>query len=270
MIEAILARHGVGGEPVKYASGSVPVYAIGERVLKLFPPHAFAERDIEATALQAVHGKLPVPTPGVEAVGEHDGWGYVLMQRLHGESLATAWPRLDQPARLRLGERVGEMLAALHALAPPALGPADWDAFVATQRETAVERQRKRGLDEAWLARIPAFLSEIDFATPRRALLHTEVMREHLVIDDGELSGLFDFESAMVGAPEYELASVGVFVTGGEPGLFAALMRAYGATADPQRLLGYALLHRYSNLKWYLERLPATSLEALAQLGWAS
>ena len=24
----------------------------------------------------------------------------------------------------------------------------------------------------------------------------------------------------------------------------------------PRRLLGYALLHRYSNLRWYLERMP--------------
>jgi len=269
MIEAILARHGVSGEPVKYATGSVPVYAIGEHVLKLFPPHAFAERDVEATALAAVAGRLPVPTPAVEAIGEHDGWGYVLMQRLQGESLATAWPRLDGATRLRLVERVGELLAALHALAPPALGPEDWDAFVAAQRETAVERQRKRGLDEAWLAQIPAFLAAIDFATPRRALLHTEVMREHLLLDDGELSGLFDFEPAMVGAPEYELAAVGIFVTGGEPGLFPALMRAYGVASDPARLLGYALVHRYSNLKWYLERMPASSLEELAGIGWA-
>lgn len=264
MIEAILARHGVHGEAVKYASGSVPVYAIGEHVLKLFPAKAFAERDVEATALAAVHGKLPIPTPGVEAIGEHDGWGYVLMQRLHGESLATAWPRLDQATRLRLSAQVGEMLAALHALAPPALGPDDWDAFVAAQVASAADRQRAKGLDEAWVAQIPAFLATLDFAAPRRVLLHTEIMREHLLLDDGKLSGLLDFEPAMVGAPEYDLPAIGVFVTGGEPGLMRALRAAYGASPAPELALGHALVHRYSHLKWYLERIPAPDLQTFA------
>jgi hygromycin-B 7''-O-kinase len=38
------------------------------------------------------------------------------------------------------------------------------------------------------------------------------------------------------------------------------------------RLMAYALLHRYSKLRWYLERLPcpgATSLEQLASHWWA-
>jgi hygromycin-B 7''-O-kinase len=36
--------------------------------------------------------------------------------------------------------------------------------------------------------------------------------------------------------------------------------------------MAYALLHRYSNLRWYLERLPSpgvTSLDALAMRWWS-
>jgi hygromycin-B 7''-O-kinase len=108
------------------------------------------------------------------------------------------------------------------------------------------------------------------------ALLHTEIMREHLLVErfeDGwHISGLFDFEPAMLGAREYDLAAVGIFLTCAEPGLLRAFLVAYGAEIDdelPLRIMAYALLHRYSNLRWYLERLPVPDhggdLERLAR-----
>lgn len=83
----------------------------------------------------------------------------------------------------------------------------------------------------------------------------------------------------MRGAPEYELASVGVFVSCGDPRLLRALLCAYGYRegdldeAFARRMLGYAIVHRYSNLRWYLERLPplmAPTLAALARCGWGT
>ncbi len=287
-VDAILARHQVGGEVRRFAAGSLPVYAVGEtHVLKLFPPAYRAERETEVSGLSVVAGRLPLPTPRVEQVGEQSGWGYVLMERLHGESLATAWPRIGEAARERLLAALGEALAAMHAIRHPlleAMGPPDWGAFVSEQRASAVERQRAKGLDAAWLAQLPAFLETVPVeAAAQPVLLHTEVMREHLLVREGprgwELSGLFDFEPAMRGAPEYELASVGVFVSCGDPRLLRTLLRAYGHCDDDldeafaRRLLGYAIVHRYSNLRWYLERLPpleAPTLDALALRGWGT
>lgn len=182
---------------------------------------------------------------------------------------------------------LGQTLAALHAIRDPVLAtlaPPDWAAFVDARRASAVERQRAKGLDEAWLAQLPAFLESVSLEPPaRRVLLHTEVMREHLLVCEGahgwELSGLFDFEPAMYGAPEYELASVGVFVSCGDPRLLRSLLTAYGYRDDnldeafARRMLGYAIVHRYSNLRWYLERLPALeapTLDALARRGWGA
>jgi hypothetical protein len=64
---------------------------------------------------------------------------------------------------------------------------------------------------------------------PRRVLLHTEIMREHLLVtphaDGWSLSGLFDFEPAMRGAREYEFASVGLFVSRGDAAFYLASER---------------------------------------------
>jgi hygromycin-B 7''-O-kinase len=287
-VDAILESHHMTGDVVRFADGSLPVYAIGDtHVLKLYPPVYASERETEAAVLSAIAGKLPIPTPRVEGIGEHSGWSYVLMSRLSGESLATAWPRLEAADRERLMVELGEALAALHAIRDPVLvtfAPPDWAAFVTAQRANAVEQQRAKGLDEAWLAQLPEFLEAVplDVAGPR-VLLHTEVMREHLLVREGErgweLSGLFDFEPAMYGAPEYELASVGVFVSCGDAHLLRTLLRAYGYRdesldeAFSRRMLAYAIVHRYSNLRWYLERLPALeapTLDALALRGWGT
>jgi hygromycin-B 7''-O-kinase len=275
-----------GGSITRFADGSLPVYAVGDRhVLKLYP-HVYRHRhEVESRVLQTIDGRLPIPTPRVERSGDVEGWSYVLMSRLHGESLAAAWPRIPPGRQARLAADLGEALAALHAVASPALdalGPPDWGHFIARQRSACVQHQRERGLDEKWLAQIPAFLDDVDLAPPPRGvLLHTEVMREHLLVtptpDGWSLSGLFDFEPAMRGAPEYEFASVGLFVSRGDPGLLRRLLTAYGYPqgrlddALSRRLLAYTLLHRYSDLTWYLEQLPpptVPTLPALAACWW--
>ena len=281
---AIARRHRIaldGAGPLRYDSGSLPVYAMSDvHVLKLYPPHEGEHAEVEARVLAFVDGRLPIATPRVLALGEQDGWPYLLMSRLPGRRLVEAWPTLDARDRDRVADETGAALAALHGLdiAPVETLPPDWNAFVAAQRHSAVERQRERRLAPHWLALIDPFLEAwMPSAPARRVLLHTEVMREHLTVERGRLAGLFDFEPAMVGAPDYEFASVGLFVSCGDTRFLRRTLLGYGfapAALDDTvacRCMAYALLHRYSHLRWYLERLPvpgATTLEQLAAHWW--
>jgi hygromycin-B 7''-O-kinase len=286
-VQEIARRHGLAPDgAARFPDGSLPVYAVGPaHVLKLYPPCYAHERAIERAGLEAVDGRLGIPTPRVEATGAVDGWRYVLMSRLHGENLAQAWPRIATADRERLMEALGRALAALHAVDASGhdVPRPSWPAFVAEQTETATARQRARGLDDRWVDQIPEFLASVALPSDSPSeLLHTEIMREHLLVrETGEgwaLSGLFDFEPSMQGAADYEFASVGIFTTCGEPSLLRRLLLAYGKPADElgddlsRRFLAYALLHRYSNLPWYLRRLPpppsARSLSDLATAWW--
>ncbi len=285
-VTAVCAQHDLAAEPVtRLPGGSVPVYGIGEgHVLKLFPPGEHVYAQTEWRALTATHEKLPLPTPEPIATGTADGWSYVFMSRLRGRLLVDAWPELDADDRDRLATELGHMLAALHAITDVDLGHGtDWDVFLTAQRASAVDRQRARGLDERWLAQIPDFLAATPTDDDRRVLLHTELMREHLFVTRGSegwsLSGLFDFEPAMVGAPEYDLASFGVFVSRGDGRFLRRTLLASGIPARAldeamqRRVMAYAILHRYSNLRWYLERVPPRegddTLDALARRWWS-
>ena len=283
----ICERNGIAGSSIeRFAGGSVPVYAIGESfVLKLCPPFEIEERNNESLALRVLARRLPIPTPHVHAVGELDGWGYILMSRLEGVSLADAWPRINGEDRLRLAQSLGESLAALHALRDSRLAKlrGDWDGFIGGQRENYLERQKMRGLDLYWLEQIPKFLESAPLGAGRTdSLLHTEVMREHVLVRQGSegwtLTGLFDFEPAMIGAPEYEFAAVGLFLSCGDPAILRRVLIAYGYAENQldaglqNRFLAYTLLHRYSNLPWYFRRLPppdsVRSLSDLAAHWW--
>ena len=218
-IAAIVDALGLPGRRSRFAGGSLPVYAVGdELVLKVYPPFYIDERDRESAVLELLDRRLPIPTPALRTSGELDGWGYLVMDRLRGEHLSEAWPRLGEGDRMRLATKLGEALRVLHSIREPALQSlaADWQSFLEQQRQNCVSRQRRRGVDPRWLEQIPAFLAEtplVERATG--CLLHTEIMREHLLVErtsgDWQFSGLFDFEPSMVGASEYEFSSVGLF-----------------------------------------------------------
>lgn len=277
-VPALCEHLGVRGDVRAFDEGSLPVYAVGEDlVIKLYPPFRLVEWRVERDVLRALEGRLPIPTPVVRAAGEFHGWGYVLMDRLHGEDLKSAWPKIPRHERERLAVQLGEVLARLHEVPPPdGLGPADWAAFRAGRAAATAGQNRAGGLDETWLEQIPGFLDAVDLETGEPVLLHTEFMDVHVLVREEagtwRLSGLLDFEPAMRGAREYDLVAVGIFLTRGDRSLMRAFLDGYGypeegRAALPRKVMAYALLHVYSHLPWYFREIPpsgATTFDELA------
>lgn len=270
-------EHAAGQLVEATSAGSYPVFYVGgEYVAKLYSPLDVDFFSTEHAALDLLSEAPDIPAPGLIATAEIDGWHALLMQRLPGESLRIPWPTLEDERKERLCRALGKIVGALHALDPGPVRPSspDWESFVAEQIRGCAERQRKRGLREELADQIPGFLDSVDFGPPApHVLLHTEVMLDHLLADrangDLRITGLIDFEPAMVGPSEYELAAIGLFVTQGHSELLRAFIAGYGRQPDRdlhRRIMGYALLHRYSRMSWYLEFMPAgDSLEELAE-----
>lgn len=284
VVDAIRRELSLGSDIDRYSLGSVPVFAVGDgHVVKLFPSTQRSYFDTERAVLPRIESLLPIPTPRLVAAGEYGTWLYVVMTRLSGHSLAEAWPEIEIGQRPALVREVGEALAALHAIPADEVAPAaiDWSEFMEAQRASCRDRQLATRLPRPWVDAADDFLARwMPKDDGSRVLLHTEVMREHLLVDRQEgswrISGLVDFEDALRGAREYEWACAGIFLTCGEPGLLQALLDGYGVRPDeelPLRCMAYALLHRYSNLPWYLKRLPARGregdLESLARSWFA-
>ena len=92
--------------------------------------------------------------------------------------------------------------------------------------------------------------------------------------DTWNIGGRFDFGDAFAGPAEFEFPAVALFVAKGNRALFREFLRAYGAQLDPtdtlgpfhERMLAYTLIHKYSNLAWYLKEIPVEVEEVRLEL----
>jgi hygromycin-B 7''-O-kinase len=271
-VAEICRRHGIAAEGLNpFPGGSSIVYAVGaDVVIKLYPPVFADECRVETEVLRRIDGALSVPVPRPLASGELEGWGYLVMTRLRGRELPAVWPEIPHDERLGLGRQLGRLVRELHLLPVDTVPLPDvWGPFLDGQIAGCPARHAKLGLPERLLEQIPAFLDTQAPALRRpgpRALLHTEVMPDHLLAEQGPsgwaLTGLYDFEPAMIGEPEYEFAAVGLFFSMGDAGLLTSFLEGYGYPAGeerlrlPERIMAHTLLHRYSNLVWYLKFMP--------------
>ena len=271
-MEEICVRHTLPASELTPArDGTSVVFTTNRHVIKLYPTFWELEAAAECTILGHVAGRLGVPTPEVVATGHLETWPYLVMTRLQGAILADVWQGLDEGHRLAVGRQLGEILARLHALTTSNLSghpvlTERWLRLVGRPIEECIAIHRGHGAPEAWLLRLPTFLERLpplhpaDF-TP--ALVNGDVHGWHLLVAEHNgrwsLTGLFDFDAAMLGWWEYEFAAPALFFMAGQPAVLAECLRGYGAgqllvnEGLPRRLLAYALLNRYWGLDFMLQ-----------------
>lgn len=271
------------GEVTFPEDGSSPVAIVGEqRIIKFFAPlfaDAFRVEKASLAFLRPLHSLAPT----LLGDGMIDGWSYVVMSKLSGHSLKALWPSLKAQERYETCRQVGQALRKIHDLPVHrnAREAMDWPEFLNAQKAACVRRHEKLGLRPKLVSQIEPFLESVRLSSNGpQCFLHTEVMRDHVFfnrLDDRmEFSGFIDFEPSMFGEREYDFASIGIFLSSGDPSSLRAFFEGYGnlESLDEEfrrRILAYALLHKYSNLKWYLDFMPdAVTLDELAKKWWAT
>jgi len=268
--------------PRLFTEASAIVGAIDERyVIKLFHPadgdHATTER-----AVLAFLDEVPeVPTPPLAGHGEVERWPYVVMELLPGRPLGELWDELGEGEQRALMGPIARLARALHDVGPEGLELPwpPWHDFVQGQVDGCLAHHQATGLADRWCRQIPAFVANLGLTERPAAslrILHTELMPAHVLVQPATeglaISGLIDFEPAMIGHREYEWGAVAIFLSRGRPGLLGELLRTYGYAPGEldrrlqEQLLGYLLLHRYSRLPWYLDLMPPPGGPTLADM----
>jgi hygromycin-B 7''-O-kinase len=254
------------------------VFVDDRQVIKFFAPVFLEAFETEVASLQFLSG-LQSTAPKLFDFGSVDGWHYVIMSQLAGQSLKTSWPSLSSEERREACRIVGKNVRIIHDLPTAHLDfkPFSWPNFIQSQISACVDRHTKQGLRADLVWQISPFLSSVDFPPEDSSFLHTEIMRDHIFFSlerqPLEFRGFIDFEPAMIGEKEYDFASVTVFLSSGDRLALRSFFEGYGNLEHAsregfrRRVMAYTLLHKYSNLKWYLEFMPnAESFEDLADL----
>lgn len=205
----------------------------------------------EARAL----GRLPaeIPHPVVVAHGPRDGGEFLILERLPGTTVDVAWPALSTGDRRALVHELAGIMRRLHAMTPAAWITNPWVAYAMAGRyadayhappaligELIASARRARPDAAAVLERTRAFVAgRIEaFAGDRDVPVHTDLHFGNVLVDDGRISGLVDFEGLRLAPADVELDMV--------------LRSVRWAVADPAtRTLDYEMLPR-----WLAEAYP--------------
>ena len=278
VVDYILRREGFGACKLELLSGSNLAYTVDDTyVFKAFPAETTFEGVIERDLLQACSTDPIFAAPKLVASGM-DGWQWVLMTKLPGQGLRVVRSELSPADRLRVTDRLAEWAVEFRAsTAVQSLRlerPEKWETLQHELRDGLVEKLRKQGLGEEWLEQVPEFYADWE-SVEHTAVIHADLHDMNILVSEGadgwELSGVFDFADAMHAPVMYELAAPLLFVARGVRAEVEALcMRLLGEVPDARKLLQWALLHRFSNLQYYLENFDyvgsdVTSLDEVAR-----
>jgi aminoglycoside phosphotransferase (APT) family kinase protein len=160
---------------------------------------------------------LPLPKAVIfDSSLQHAPYPYLITTRLAGEPLIDLWPDLSPDEQYRAAYRAGELLAQLHGYTLEAfcrVGEREqafptWRAFVeefyykyaGQAEEQALLTRAELSRHERLLERFRPYLEEI--TTPQ--LLHSDYHFENILQENGEITGIIDFEHARSGDPAYE------------------------------------------------------------------
>jgi hygromycin-B 7''-O-kinase len=255
-MRTICERHGLdAGDLRREPLGSHVVFRTGARVIKLFCPLWLRSHKSEV------------------GDGELEGRPYLILTIVPGTPAIDLWDSLDPATRERIVTRIGELMAALHAIDAPAVLAHDWNAFLAERIARADEQHKAGGAPFlAWIrARVEGF-AEPAFAP---VFLHADVTDDHVLLSERngrwEVTGLIDFGDAMLGHPHYEFIAPLAFYALGTPSLARRMVEAYGLEPTPEladRLTTYCMLHKFGHIGQFLQRTPCATPRELERAMW--
>ncbi len=255
VIESI-ARDQLGetGDVRQVGDSTTLVALLGNtRVLKLFPPFLRDHFEYESAMLELVYGRLSLPTPEKLAVGERDGWPFLVISQLSGEPLTETWVKMNEAERCAVLGEIGDLTKQVHALPVAALEPVSlrWHEFIASQRSGCLGRQQRTKLPDHLLAQVEAFIAGPLPEGPSVPLTG-EYTPMNLFTRHGQLAAMFDFGDGLVGPRQYDWLGPLAFLCAARRDRTAAYFDGYGerpVQEDRLALMRLFLLHRYSNLR---------------------
>jgi hygromycin-B 7''-O-kinase len=283
----ICRRHHIFRQELKrFVSSDHVVFLIDDSfVLKIYRPFRNCfER--ETKALEFVGGKTDFKTPSIIHTGEIEGFDYILMTQLSGESFTRAeWLTLPQKEQLEFISKLAVGLKQIHRLNAETFD-CDWTEFVKDRADTFIERQIAHGVNAKVIESLPAFIETNLKLVPTDSaavFMHGDVHFGNLRLQKSnggwQISGLFDFADSRRGFHEYDFLAVGILMMQGQTEIQREFFKSYGYLESEldesfrRRMMMLTMLYETSDLRRYALRLAPEaidfSLEELEKAIWS-
>ena len=224
-------------------------------------------RDFEL--LRTHHNRGIRCSPPLEfGIDEPSQLSYTLLGYIPGESGSDAIPKLPDSAQYEIGMDAGQELWALHQLKHPT-GDLDWFEARVAKYERKVVQAREHGLTFRGQARIQLYI-ETSIGLLRESEVrfqHDDYHPDNLIVREGKLEGVIDFNRCDWGDPVEDFYKVPWFTTTISIPFARGQVESYLGVASPDRfwerynllvalnLHGSLVFAHEEGMDWWPERL---------------
>lgn len=251
------------------------IFLIDEKyVLKVMSgnPELMGRMEKEAGLYHLLSAKgVPVPKVyGVDTSHDLIPYDYLLMERVRGLSLDGIWSPLSPRAQFSYLEKLGYWLAKINTITFPQfgedfknntfVGPSDFSTYFEETVEKIVSLLRtSQVVEEGRVTRVENYLRSSalfkgDFFS---SLLHGNFNHNNVLVDQGEIKGIVDWEFARAGHSEEDIA---VYLYRGlhmEQNAVSAFRKGYESVLPLDNQFAERMY--IYNLLYYLRTLPYVS-----------
>lgn len=194
------------------------VWLVGDHVVRINLKPEVPRLAWEAGVLNSLPEAFPCPRPS--CFGREEQFEWVLQPKMPGSSLAATWPNLDRRSRRSLVHQLAAHLRTLHETALPASGRnfPHVGKLVGTAQQVVQQLQQLLirvasqamdlpGVDRGVLSSVLelAAAAGVVLGDVPCGLIHGDLHLDNLLVDDGEITAILDFEYARTAPLDLEL-----------------------------------------------------------------
>ena len=225
IVREICRQEGIEGRTVQVLQGgqvnavfridNAYVLRIGAR------ENALQRLQHETALLQSIVNEIPVPR--VYAFGQHDGFVYQIQQYLPGQSLFSQWKTLTPQVQENLVAELATYMKILHNRTFPYFGQGHEDTPPYESWADLLSAKFQQTIDELATLQIRMVPGFLELATAYfdahehllqngvPVLTHGDLTLANILVDEGKISALLDFEYSMQAPKDYELGVIEAF-----------------------------------------------------------
>lgn len=258
LVRAICQKEGLDSRDIRVMSGGQvnQVFRVGGEIIIRIGARedAFQRLKYETDLLQSLAGIIPVPK--VYAFGQQEGFVYQIQQFIPGQKLYLVWKGLQPAVQENIAAELAAYLNVIHSRAGSYFGSgrpdtqryATWADFLTDKFAHTLDQYQALGIRMA-----PGFVElAVNYFDQHKhvlqeglpTLVHGDLSLVNILVDQGSISAILDFEYSMQAPFDYELwvleafclypndwaeEDLEVFCTADFAGLFPLLQKHYPA-----------------------------------------
>lgn len=217
----ILDANGIGGRSIEPLTGGFVnrVYAVDQAWVVRFSQDPAGAARLAAEAELVGRLDRAIPTAPLIAGGRLGDVGYQVWEFVPGRLLADEWLCLDAAGKRAMADQLADALRRIHALEYERVGyvcletedHGSWQSFLRAGIDACIDMFVQRPDCEEWRERAHAvrtafhtLCDQIDEDSPAR-LVHNDFLPTNLLVRDGRLAAIIDWEFALGGPIDAEI-----------------------------------------------------------------